>query len=77
MCKIYMDTSLFLKVKWKRKSLSCIQLLCDPMDYSPPGSSARGILQARTLEWVAIPFSMGSSWLRDQTYVSCSGRWIL
>ena len=29
--------------------------LCDPMDYSPPGSSAHGIFQARILEWVAIP----------------------
>ena len=28
--------------------------LCDPMDYSPPGSSARGILRARILEWIAI-----------------------
>ena len=35
--------------------------LCDPMDCSPPGSSAHGILQARILEWVAIPFSRGSS----------------
>ena len=35
--------------------------LCDPMDCSPPGSSVRGILQARRLEWVAIPFSRGSS----------------
>ena len=35
--------------------------LCDPMDYSPPGSSVRGILQARILEWVAIPSSRGSS----------------
>ena len=35
--------------------------LCDLMDYSPPGSSAHGILQARMLEWVAIPFSRGSS----------------
>ena len=33
--------------------------LWDPMDYSPPGSSVRGILQARILEWVAIPFSRG------------------
>ena len=33
--------------------------LCNPMDYSPPGSSFRGILQARILEWVAIPFSRG------------------
>ena len=31
--------------------------LCDPIDGSPPGSSAHGILQARTLEWVAISFS--------------------
>ena len=35
--------------------------LCDFMDYSPPGSSVHGILQARILEWVAIPFSRGSS----------------
>ena len=33
---------------------SC-QALCDPMDYSPPGSSVHGILQARILEWVTIP----------------------
>jgi len=33
--------------------------LCDSMDYSPPGSSVLGILQARMLEWVAIPFSRG------------------
>ena len=35
--------------------------LCDPMNCSPPGSSIHGILQARVLEWVAIPFSRGSS----------------
>ena len=35
--------------------------LCYPMDCSPPGSSLHGILQDRTLEWVAIPFSRGSS----------------
>ena len=34
--------------------------LCDPMDCSPPGSSVHGILQARILEWVAIPSSRGS-----------------
>ena len=38
---------------------SCLTL-CDPMYYSPPGSSVRGLLQARTLEWVAIPFSRRS-----------------
>ena len=35
--------------------------LCDPTDYSPPGSSDHGIFQARMLEWVAISFSRGSS----------------
>ena len=35
--------------------------LCDPMDCSSPGSSVHGILQARIVEWVAIPFSKGSS----------------
>ena len=46
-------------------------ILCDPMAYSPPGSSVHDILQARMLEWVAIPFSRGSSWPRDWTWVSC------
>ena len=41
------------------------------MDCSPPGSSVHEILQARILEWVAIPFSRGSSWPRDQIWVSC------
>ena len=40
------------------------------MDYSPPGASVHGILQARILEWVGI--SRGSSWPRDQTYISSS-----
>ena len=44
--------------------------LCDPMDCSPPGSSVHGILQARILEWVAMPSSRGSSQPRDQTCVS-------
>ena len=44
---------------------------CNPMDCSPPGSSVHGILQARILKWVGIPFSRGSSWPRDQTRVSC------
>ena len=35
--------------------------LCDPMDCTPPGSSVHGILQARILEWVTIPFSRGYS----------------
>ena len=49
---------------------SCLTL-CDPMNCSSPGSSIRGISQARISEWVAISFSGGSSWPRDQTHVSC------
>ena len=56
--------------------LSCV-LLCDPMDWSPPGSSVQGIFQAKILEWVAISFSRGSSQHRDQTCIACIGRWTL
>ena len=51
--------------------------LCDPTGCSPPGSSVHGISQTRVLEWVAISSFRGSSWPRDQTHVSCTGRWIL
>ena len=54
--------------------------LSDPMHHSPPGSSVHGILQARTLECVAIPSCRGSSQPRDRThvsYVSSIGRWVL
>ena len=47
----------------------CLTLF-DPEDCSPPGSSVCGILQARILEWVAMPSSRGSSKPRDQTHVS-------
>ena len=60
--------------------LSRVQLFCDPMDCGPPGSSVYGILQARILEWVVIPFSRGSSQPRDWTRVSCIScivSWIL
>ena len=49
---------------------SCLTL-CNSMDCSLPGSSAHGILQAKTLEWVAISFSRGFSWPRVWTRVSC------
>ena len=52
-----------LKVKVKITQLC--STLCNPMDYSPPSSSVHGILQARILEWVAIPFSRGYSRLMD------------
>ena len=45
------------------KSLQSCPTLCDPIDFgSPPGSPVPGILQARTLEWVAISFSNSSKW---------------
>ena len=53
---------------------------CNPTDYRQPGSSVHRILQARTLEWVAMPSSRGSSQPRDQSCISCIfliGRWIL
>ena len=59
MCRYY------CKVKVK-VAQSCLNLY-DPMDYT-----VHGILQARTLEWVAFPFSRGSSWPRDWTQVSLS-----
>ena len=50
--------------------------LCDPMNCSPPGSSVHRILQARRLEWGAIPFSRGSSQPRNQTLISlCVLHW--
>ena len=57
------------------KKVSVAQLcltLCDPMDCSPPDSSVCEILQARILEWVAIPFIRGSSQPRDRTQISCT-----
>ena len=44
------------------KSLQSCPTLCDPIDGSPPGSPVPGILQARTLEWVAISFSNARKW---------------
>ena len=44
------------------KSLQSCQTLCNPIDRSPPGSAILGILQARTLEWVAISFSNAWKW---------------
>ena len=58
---------------WDEKML--VSQLCptlwDPIDCSLPGSSVCGILQAKILEWAAIPFSRGSSQPRDQSLVSC------
>ena len=73
------DTPASVKVE-RLKSISrqkCVLVtqLCPtvffPMDCSLQGSSIHGILQVRILEWVAIPFSRGYPWPRDQTLVSC------
>ena len=65
-----------MKINKTNKPLCCLvarlcRLLCDPVVWSPPGSSVHGISQARILEWVAIPFTRGSSPPRDGTQVSC------
>ena len=54
-----------------------VRLLYDRVDCSPPDFSVYGIFQARILEWVAISSSRESSWIRDRTRISCTGRWIL
>ena len=59
------------------KSLQSCPTLFDPVDSNPPGSSVHEILQARILEWAAMPSSKESSWPQDQThvsYVTCLGR---
>ena len=56
---------------WDGARMSSCVSLCNPVDWSPPGSSIHGILQARTVEWVAISFSRGTSRPRDRTQVSC------
>ena len=63
----------FWKLLWDSQVWVCVLATqsCDPTDCSPPDSSVRGILQARILEWVAIPFSRGSSQPRDQAQVFC------
>ena len=57
------------------QSLQSCLTLCNPMDCSPPGSSVHGILQARILEWVAMPSSRGSSQPRERTRISCLLHW--
>ena len=61
--------ALFMKVRSVLVPQPC-PTLCTLMDWSPQGPSIHGILQARILEWVAIPFSRGSSRTRDRTRVS-------
>ena len=68
-----------MRVQGSHKCHACAMLsLSVPRHYySLPGSSIHGIFQARILEWVAISYSSGSFWPRDQSYIPCIGRWIL
>ena len=61
----------FVKCESEMKVTQSRPTLWDHMDYSLPGSSVSGILQARIPEWVTIPFSRGSSQPRNRTGVSC------
>ena len=63
-------TRVFLYACVHAKSLQLCPTLCNSVDCSPPDSSVHGSLQARILEWVAMPSSRGSSQPRDQTHVS-------
>ena len=63
------STSMSLSCDWLLVTQSC-PTLCHPMECSPPGSSVHGVLQARKLEWVAIPFSRETSQPRARTRVS-------
>ena len=82
-CEILSSLEILSVTQRGRKKYMCIMkyrgglvtqlcpTLCDFVDWSLPGSSVRGIFQARILEQVAIPFSRGSSQPREQTQVSC------
>ena len=70
MCEVKLLGYSNINLCYCAKSLQSGPTHCDAMDHSPPGSSVHGILQARILEWVAVPFSRGSSRPRDQTWVS-------
>ena len=61
----YMTTGKTTALTAAAKSLQSCPTLCDPTDGSPPGSPVPGILQARTLEWVAISFSNVWKWSRS------------
>ena len=68
----FVKISQIYQKSWKVKafvSQSCLTI-CNPIDCSPPGSSVHGILQARILQWFVMPFSRGSSWSRDQIWIS-------
>ena len=83
MCKeifvsfVYMwSVRVFAAAAAAAKSLQSCPTLCDPIGSRPPGSSVPGILQARTLEWVAISFSNSFSYLLSKT-MGCFSRCLM
>ena len=74
---LYFNQQVFVKVgvhptaAAAAKSLQSCPTLCDPIDGSPAGSPVPGILQARTLEWVAISFSNAGKWKVKVKSLSC------
>ena len=62
MCLIWIALDLQIAVAGAAKLLQSCPTLCDPLGGSPPGSPVPGILQARTLEWVAVSFSNAWKW---------------
>ena len=76
-CNVYCCLHFLFWPSWAWVSALLCPTLCDPMNTSLQASSVHGILQARILEWAAVPSSRGSSWPRDWTcisYVSGLGR---
>ena len=79
-CQLYLNIFKRLKIIYiyGAKSLQSCLTLCNPMDYSLPGSPVHGILQARILEWVTVSSARGSSQPREWTWVSCiEGRFFI
>ena len=67
------DNSRGTKVRKSESVTQSCPALCDPMDFSPPGSPVHGISQTRILEWIAMFYSREPFQPRDQTQVSCTG----
>ena len=69
--KTWLSSYIFVYICAAAKSPQSCPTLCDPLDGSPPGSPVPGILQARTLEWVAISFSNAWRWKVKVKLLSC------
>ena len=67
-----LSSDLIIWLQFRSLRAQSCPTLCDPTDCGPPGSSVNGIFWARILEWVAMPFSGGSSLPGDWTQVSCT-----